>query len=465
MANVRHFGAKGDGTTDDTQAVEHTLAQGDGLLYFPRGDYRITRPITIELDKAGRTSVEGERGTAKVVMAGEGPAFHFIGTHAATADPLGFKPNVWSRQRMPGVSNIEIEGGNGSADGVRLEGTMQAIIENVAIRQCRHGVHLHKRNRNVIIANNQIYYNTGVGVYIDACNLHQINITGNHISYNRLGGVRLDKSEVRNLQITGNDIEYNNHRVHKTDPEPTAEIYIDVTADGASVNEITVASNTIQATESPGGANIRIVDNVTDERGYVTSAGRRPGLWTITGNVIGSQENNVYLTGCYGVVLSGNTIYSCGNRNVLLENCGQVNVGTCNFRRHTGQYGVGVRVTNSSDITFNGCQFRDETDEGQKSGASLFELANCERVTLTGCQLTDGVPYGLDASLVSQLNMTGCTVVDTRRQRVMKSAVRIIGKGQDNLLANNTIGLGTTGQAWDIAHNANVTARDNLTVK
>lgn len=79
-----------------------------------------------------------------------------------------------------------------------------------------------------------------------------MNITGNHISYNRLGGIRLERSEVRNLQITGNDIEYNNHAEHGTEPEPTAEIYVDV-AGKNSVNEVTVASNTIQATPSEGG--------------------------------------------------------------------------------------------------------------------------------------------------------------------------------------------------------------------
>lgn len=96
------------------------------------------------------------------------------------------------------------------------------------------------------------------------------------------------------------DIEYNNAKSHPgLSSELTAEIYIDTTAEGASVNEVTIASNTIQATESDGGANIRIIEQ--PER-----PGRAPGQWAISGNVIGSQENNVHLTGCYGVALSGN---------------------------------------------------------------------------------------------------------------------------------------------------------------
>jgi polygalacturonase len=45
MANVRDFGARGDGQADDTQALQHALQRGDGVLTFPRGDYLITRSL------------------------------------------------------------------------------------------------------------------------------------------------------------------------------------------------------------------------------------------------------------------------------------------------------------------------------------------------------------------------------------------------------------------------------------
>ena len=119
-----------------------------------------------------------------------------------------------------------MEGAHAEADGFELIETMQSVFEGVLVTRCRHGIHLIQRNRNVLISHCHIYFNTGVGVYLDGVNLHQINIASSHISYNRLGGIRLDRSEVRNLQITGNDIEYNNHKSHGAEPEPTAEIYI-----------------------------------------------------------------------------------------------------------------------------------------------------------------------------------------------------------------------------------------------
>ena len=268
-------------------------------------------------------------------------------------------------------------------------------------------------------------------MYLDGVNLHQINIASSHISYNRLGGIRLDQSEVRNLQITGNDIEYNNHKSHEAEPEPTAEIYIDATAEGASVNEVTIASNTIQATGSPEGANIRIKETPDQSR--------PPGLFAISGNIIGSQENNVHLTGCYGISLSGNTIYSCENRNLLIEDSRLINVSGNTFRRHTPRYGTGVRFTDSSDITFTGCGIHDETAEGQPNLTALLELERCQRINISGSQFLNGA-IGVAGNNCSHVTLTGNTLHDTREQPTAQHAIRFTGPSEGNSAAYNSVG-------------------------
>ena len=428
MSNIKAFGAVGDGKIDDTLAIQHAVSDADGQLEFPRGNYLINKTIEIKLDEVGRIAITGNDGTATIIMAGEGPAFRIIGSHQGTGDPLSVEPKVWERQRMPTIRNIEIIGDHPSADGVELIETMQAILEGVLIRQVRHGVRLHRRNRNVIISDSHIYHNTGVGIYLDDVNLHQINICGNHVSYNRLGGIRIERSEVRNLQITGNDIEYNNHKQFKTEPELTAEIYIDTTGEKASVNEVTISSNTIQATPSPGGANIRIYE----KRGQ----DRPPGLWSISGNVIGSQENNVHLTGCHGITLSGNCIYSCERRNVLLENCSQINLTGNNFRRHTPRANVGVRMVDSENCILSGCIIQDESEEGQGSGASLLEISGCKRINVQGVQLLDGAPWGLDAVNSSEINITGSTLAGDLIGQRGRGAIRFRGVGEKNQVSS-----------------------------
>lgn len=411
--------------------------RGDGVLYFPPGTYRITQSIEVRLAKRGPLSIDGSGGSAKVVMAGPGPAFRLVGTHGGTGDPGSRKSNVASHQRLPTIRNIEVEGAHAEADGFELVETMQSVFEGVMVTRCRHGIHLIKRNRNVLISHCHIYFNTGVGVYLNGVSLHQINIAISHISYNRLGGIQLERSEVRNLQITGNDIEYNNHKSHVAKLEPTAEIYIDTTAEGASVNEVTIASNTIQATGSPGGANIRIMEK--------PDSSRPPGLFAVSGNIIGSQENNVHLTGCYGVAISGNTIYSCEHRNLFIEDSRLINISGNTFRRHTPRYGTGVRFTGCSDIAFTGCSILDETVESQPDLTALLELDRCKRINITGSQFLTGT-IGVDGKDCSHVILTGNTLHDTRERPIAKHAIRFTGEGEGNTAAHNSLGQ-TSGKA------------------
>ena len=43
--SVKSFGAKGDGVTDDTAAIQAACEAKTGLLYFPQGRYLIRRTI------------------------------------------------------------------------------------------------------------------------------------------------------------------------------------------------------------------------------------------------------------------------------------------------------------------------------------------------------------------------------------------------------------------------------------
>jgi len=123
--SVRDFGAKGDGKTDDTAAIEAAVKAGTGAVYFPAGEYRLTRTIRIDLNTADRLSLVGT-GDACVIMAGPGPAFAFIGTHEGTGDPQSVRDEVWEHQRLPIVTGIEIRGENPESIGLRLEKTIQA---------------------------------------------------------------------------------------------------------------------------------------------------------------------------------------------------------------------------------------------------------------------------------------------------------------------------------------------------
>ncbi|MEC7566008.1 MAG: right-handed parallel beta-helix repeat-containing protein [Planctomycetota bacterium] len=431
MSNIQHFGAVGDGIADDTDAIIHAIENGDGHIELPAGTFRITRTIEIDLTSNSPLAITGAAGTTTIMMDAAGPAFRLVGTHDGTGDPGSRSESVVDFQRMPVIADLKITGSHPQADGIQCLQTMQIILRSLLITEVRHGIHLFQRNRNVIITHCHIYFNSGVGVYLDRLNLHQINISDNHISYNRQGGIRIENSEVRNLQITGNDIEYNNFRAHEAAEEPTAEIYIDTTAENASVNEVTIASNTIQATNSMGGANIRIIEEPNDSR--------PPGLFSVTGNVIGSQEHNVHLTGCYGIVLSGNTIYSATERNLLMEKCRQITLGSNLFRRHTPSYGCGVLISHCQNILLNGCTFEDEAEAGQESGYALLEIEQSQFVTLCGNQIINSVEAGIKLNHCANLNINGNTIIDTRETPLMKKAVSLNGQCHQIDLTGNLV--------------------------
>ncbi|HUQ71181.1 MAG TPA: right-handed parallel beta-helix repeat-containing protein [Planctomycetaceae bacterium] len=442
MSNVHDFGAMGDGVHDDTDAILHALKDGGGVLEFPRGDYRITRPIVIELKDTGRISIHGTGGVAKLLMHGPGPVFDLRGTHAASAAPSGFKPGVWQHERMPTISNIEIEGKHPEADGVKIVGVMQPTLTGVLIREVRNAVHITGRARNVLISHCHLFHNTGINVWLDRVNLHQTIITGSHISYGRLGGIRIENSEIRNLQITGNDIEYNNSRSHNVpdaDDLPTAEIYIECGETG-TVREVTISSNTIQATYSKNGANIRMIGSPTPDR-------QKAGMLTISANVIGSQETNVHLTSCRGITLEGNYIYSGHHRNLLLEHCKSILIGANCFGHnpdyHENELCTGIRLEDCENCTMTGLQIQDAQagehtvkDVVPIKREGLIELIRCQRLNLTGIQVLEGTPYGLYVEDTSDTVITGSSILDTRAEPKTAAAIKWVGSGSHNLIAN-----------------------------
>jgi len=98
-----------------------------------------------------------------------------------------------------------------------------------------------------------------------------------------------------------------------------------------------------------------------------------------------------------------------------------------------------VRFIDSRDCVIQGCTVADEVPGGQESGASLLELVNCRRITVSACQSLDGVPYGLHAANCSELYVNGCTIRDTRGEPKSTAAVRMEGEGSGNLLLGNIV--------------------------
>jgi hypothetical protein len=429
---VRRFGAVGDGRADDTLALQRAVDSSEGEVYLPRGVYRITRPIEVDLDRVGTLSIRGDA-SARILMAGAGPALRFTGTHFASADPGGFADAVWQRQRMPTVDGLAIEGGHAEAVGIEAVGTMQLTITRVHIRKALHGIHLVRNNRNVIISDCQLYENRGVGIYYDDVNLHQSNIANCHISYNAGGGIVSRKGNVRNIHITGCDLESNMH----PDAPPTANVLIDCRESQYGTAEVAITGCTIQHNNpSPDSANIRILGNSNPSRNL---ARVREGNVTISGNVLSDVQVNVHLSGCRGVAITGNTFWQGYQYNLLVEDCAHIVVGPNNFDRNP-RYDYG----NTADAR-NGLLFRD-CDDCTLQGLHISNvwrheaglvLENCGRFNVTGCTILDCDTAGLLLRNVGHSRVSDCLIRDDRPEQTTRSFV--VEGGGSNMIVDNAL--------------------------
>jgi len=419
---VRDFGAKGDGRADDTAAIQHAVEAGIGDLRFPRGVYRVTRPIVIELDRVGPVSLAGE-GTGRIVMTGPGPAFKFVGTHEGTADPPTFKPNVWERQRAPMVDGLEIVGEHEAACGIEAAGTVQLTVTRTVIRKTLHAIHLVRRNRNVIVSDCHLYDNRGAGVFYDDVSLHQSNITGCHISYNGAGGIVCRGGDVRNIQVAGCDLEAN------MDPKgpPAANVLIDCSGGAAGIAEIAVTGCTIQHSNVPGAANIRYVGADTKDR--------RWGHFTVTGNVLSDVEWNIDLKKARGVTIVGNTFWMGFAGDLRAEECSNLVIGANAFDRNPGyDYGRsreakgGVVLINCQDCALTGLHLN-----GVRGTEAGLILRNCRRFLIANCTVLDCQDAGILMDQVSDTRLTGCLIRNDLPGVKAWTALKVQG-GRNNLI-------------------------------
>ncbi len=436
MSHVRDFGAVGDGQTDDTDAIRHCIAHGDGRVVFPRGNYRITAPIEIDLSKQGRIAFSGDGGVATLVIDAPGPALRFVGTHDKNADPKSFRPGVWESERFPTVSQLEIVGGHDGAIGLQFEGTMQATVSGVVIRRCLYGIHLVRRNRNFLLADSHIYHGRGpaIGVYFDGVNLHQANIVGSHISYHNHAGIKIQRSEIRNLQITGCDIEYN----FDPEAEDCADVWID--SREGTVREGTIASCTIQAKRSPGGVNVRI-EGAPDE------LSRSAGLWTITGNIIQSQSTNLLLRSCRAVVVSGNSFCSGYERSIVLDQCRNVAIGT-NTIDYNPDYGGdridGVVIRDSAACSVKG-MILESVRAGSPEEGGAIHVARSSEITIADCQILNPEHRGIHLDEARNTLVSGCTVHSRKPSPTFREAIFTRSCEADVVLQGSLLERGARG--------------------
>lgn len=119
--NVRTLGAKGDGGTDDTAALQRAI-DGHRALYFPSGFYRLTGSLRLRADTV---LIGFSPFTTQLVLADGEPAFHGDGSVIPLLDVPRGGTNI--------VTGIGIATGNANprAAGVVWEAGPRSLLEDV----------------------------------------------------------------------------------------------------------------------------------------------------------------------------------------------------------------------------------------------------------------------------------------------------------------------------------------------
>jgi len=416
-----------DSLPDVTVQLQTQIDRNDGNLVLAGAEqFRITKPLVFDLTKVG-AAVAKATGGATLVMHGPGPALRFIGSHEGTASPLSFKPATWN-ERMPIVAGIEILGAHPLADGIELQRTVEATITQVAVRWCRHGIHLVDRNRNVTVSDCHLYENTGIGVFLNDVNLHQINVSNSHVSYNRGGGIVVRDGNVRNLQVTGCDIE-GNMPADET-PTKTANVLIDVSGSAddrsKSIAEVSITGCTIQhsanysgsedRTTAPGGANIRLAGKQSYPINSVT----------ISGNVLSDTTVSVDVNYAHDIAINSNNFFAPKPQNLRVANSQRVVVNGNTFNPRQFVRPGTISFTNCADcILSSSTLHRFATPDG------AVILDHCSGFLLNTLNLSD-CGSGIVLRHTSNTTITNCRVTRMADGGTSISA----GESNSNILLN-----------------------------
>lgn len=453
VVNVRDYGAKGDGVTNDTAAYLAAIATGKDV-YFPQGTYLVA-PVTsgsparesaavlsanqtIFGDGADSviqwgTGIAATRQTLMMIKAGSNITvrdLRFTNSIVAvqiTADADGGVDNVTFENLV--IDNIDI--GLGIGEQIALDPSGSKYVKNVTVRNC----HFDTLAVHGVLTSN-IY-----GFVVDGCYF-------NNVGYRPTsGGFCVDMSQGSRYGVLANCIAENSRYFCKTESFEVAP----ATAANCLSHHIVITNNVVRdmvpqaggTTEAAillnhGASNISVVDNIVEYPNTGTC------LRAIDGNSSASGPtliaNNQFRTAYYSLLIAMNTAGL--NTQILIEG-------------NTMTASVGCRIEHTNT------EIKNNSIETSLTGIEITDP--CSGISITGNKIIS-IDYGIlfDAA-VSDVSINGNKITSTTNAIYSasdpSSNVSISGnylKGTSGSYLASTSGLVVQGNSITTTGTANI---------
>lgn len=463
-ANLRWFGAKGDGVTNDVTAIQVAvnilLAAAGGRLYVPgsTGDYICNSTVTI--NAAGASALQ--RYGAALTIYGDGPSRSCISAQALAAPLFYYTGDLLHNESHFRVENIRLTGNVGTPvaasvglsiasaawmtfdrcdvegfdAGISFTDVDQVAVYNSNIRfnlrgiVCNTGVPITSPNSwtfvNTLIAGNKAY-----GIYVK--NANAFTFLGGSVQYNgRIGvaggwGVYLDEvgDGYGTALFAGTAFEGNGGLGDFVSTQTVNQAVVTFESVGFA-RTATAAGVAVTGAVNNGGGLIRLTLAstalfVTGTVLYVSGVGGVPnanGVWTVT--VIDGTHIDLQVSAFAGAYTAGGlvTYYGFGTNNIYADgtNANAVyKISGCAFRTFAPYVANAARP--SIALVNANAKINDD-------GTNYFQNATEKLTYLEGARIgDDGTPWS--TTFVPAVSAAGGTFTATATMRQRKTGKRV----------------------------------------